>query len=166
MQVCGQAATAAQALSQIASLKPEVVIVDISLKGTNGIELVKHIKALHPETRILVLSVHDENLYAERALRAGALGYVMKQVPVEEVMAAIRQVRQGSKYLSRRMQERMLEKLSGRASARTGAGPELAQLSDRELEVLQLIGGGSATKEIALQLRLSINTIETHRAHI
>ena len=168
LTVCGQAGTAAQALSETAKLEPDVVVVDISLKGTNGIELIKQIKNLYPDVRILALSVHDEALYAERALRAGAKGFVMKQAPITEVMSAIRLVAQGGQYLSKRMQERMLEKLTGGSSSnRAKKGRlDLEQLSDRELEVFDLIGRGLGTREIARQLCLSIKTIETYRAHL
>jgi len=140
------------------------VIVDIALKGTNGIELLKRIKALYPEVPVLVLSVQDEALFAERALRAGARGYVMKQAPTEEVMAAVRQVLRGGRYLSRKMQDRLLENLSNAGGA--GAVPGVDSLSDRELEVFQLVGSGAGTRQIAQQLNLSIKTIETYRAHI
>src|SRR5438477_3134936 len=166
LQVCGQAGTASQALSKIAALKPDLVIVDISLDGTNGIELIKPIKAIHPGLHILSLSVHDETLYAQRALRAGAKGYVMKQASTEEVMVAIRRVVRGEQYLSRRMHERMLDTLSGRSAARIDPSLELPRLSDRQLEIFQLIGEGRGTRQIALQLHLSIKTVETHRAHI
>jgi DNA-binding NarL/FixJ family response regulator len=164
LKVCGQSDNAAKALEDIAVLKPDLVIVDIALKGVNGIDLVKRIAALHPETPVLVLSVQDEALFAERALRAGARGYVMKQASTEEVMGAIRQVLRGSRYLSRRMQDRMLENISEGNSA--GSTPGIECLSDRELEVFQLVGSGCGTRQIAEQLRLSIKTIETYRAHI
>jgi DNA-binding NarL/FixJ family response regulator len=164
LKVCGQPDDSANALNDIAALKPDLVIVDIALKGINGIELIKRIKALDGELPVLVLSVQDEALFAERALRAGARGYVMKQAPTEEVMAAIRQVLRGARYLSHRMQERMLENLSDGSSS--GSAPGVECLSDRELEVFQLVGSGCGTRQIAEQLRLSIKTIETYRAHI
>ncbi len=164
LQVCGQADNASEALKQMQARRPDLVVVDISLKGTNGIELIKQIKALHPEANILVLSVHDEALYAERALHAGAKGYVMKQAPRGEVMQAIRSVVRGGRYLSVTMQERMLENLSTGAASRSPLNLEC--LSDRELEVFQLIGAGLGTRQIAAQLHLSIKTVETYRAHI
>jgi DNA-binding NarL/FixJ family response regulator len=162
LKVCGQADSAAGALKAITALRPDLVTVDIVLKGMNGIELVKQIKALHPLLPVLVLSMLDEVLFAERALRAGAKGYVMKQAPTEEVKNAVRRLLRGGRYLSPRMQERILENLSsgGRVA------PGIESLSDRELEVFQLIGSGCATRQIAQQLRLSIKTIETYRAHI
>jgi DNA-binding NarL/FixJ family response regulator len=164
LTVCGQADDAANALDKIAASKPDLIIVDIALKGINGIELIKRIKALHGKIPVLVLSVQDEVLFAERALRAGARGYVMKQAPTEEVMRAIRQVLRGDRYLSRKMQERMLENLS--EGSLSGSTPGVECLSDRELEVFQLVGSGCGTRQIAEQLRLSIKTIETYRAHI
>lgn len=165
--VCGQTGNAVKALYDIASLKPDLVILDISLAGCNGIELIKRIRAVYADLAILAFSVHDENVYAERALRAGARGYVMKQCSTEDVMTAIRRVLRGERYLSRRMQERMLEKLANGASAlEAGSGLDLERLSDRELEVLNLIGNGSGTRQIAERLNLSIKTVETYRAHI
>ena len=167
LQVCGQTGNSVKALYDIGSLKPDLVILDIALRGCNGIELIKRIKAGYAEMAVLAFSVHDENLYAERALRAGARGYVMKQSPTEEVIAAIRRVLRGERYLSRRMQDRMLERLStGPLSAGDPSGLDLERLSDRELEVLQRIGNGSSTREIAGQLHLSVKTVETYRAHI
>jgi len=162
LKVCGQADSAAGALKAITALRPDLVTVDVVLKGMNGIELVKQIRALHPMLPVLVLSMLDEVLFAERALRAGAKGYVMKQAPTEEVKGAIRRLLRGGRYLSPRMQERILENLStgGRVA------PGIESLSDRELEVFQLIGSGCATRQIAQQLRLSVKTIETYRAHI
>jgi DNA-binding NarL/FixJ family response regulator len=164
LQVCGQADNAHAALTFIGVQRPDLVIVDIDLKGSNGIELIKRIKAFDPGLPVLVLSVQDEALFAERALRAGARGYVMKQAPAEDVMTAIRQVLRGGRYLSRNMQERILENLSD--SAPRGPIPSVEHLSDRELEVFQLLGSGSGTREIAEQLHLSIKTVETYRAHI
>jgi DNA-binding NarL/FixJ family response regulator len=164
LKVCGHADNPAKALSAVGALKPDLVIVDIALKGANGIELVKRIKALHATIPVLVLSVQDEALFAERAVRAGAKGYVMKQAPTEEVMAAIRRVLSGETYLSPRMHERMLENFSSGRS--TGSTPGIECLSDRELEVFQLVGSGCGTRQIAEQLHLSIKTIETYRAHI
>ena len=164
LKVCGQADGGPRALSAISTLKPDLVVVDIALKGSNGMELIKKVKALHPDVPVLVLSVMDEALFAERALRAGAKGYVMKQAPSEEVMGAIRRVLRGGRYLSRKMQERMLENLANGGLG--GSAPGIERLSDRELEVFQLVGRGCGTREIAEQLRLSIKTIETYRAHI
>jgi DNA-binding NarL/FixJ family response regulator len=164
LEVCGQAGTGAQALTEIAGLKPDLVIVDISLAGTSGIELIKDLVSRDPILKILVLSMHDESLYAERALRAGARGYVMKQVATEYVMAAIRHVLRGGVYLSERMRNQLLFNVVGRLSA-AGAS-DLDRLSDRELEVFQLIGEGRTTAQIGASLHLSVSTVETYRAHI
>jgi DNA-binding NarL/FixJ family response regulator len=162
LKVCGQADSPSAALKAIGSLRPDLVTLDIVLKGMSGIELVKQIRALYPVLPVLVLSMLDEVLFAERALRAGARGYVMKQAPTEEVKAAIRRLLRGGRYLSSRMQERILENLSSGSGIAAG----VESLSDRELEVFRLIGNGCATRQIAEQLRLSIKTIETYRAHI
>jgi len=164
LKVCGHADTPSRAMSAIAALKPDLVIVDIALKGVNGIELIKRIRTAHSNIPVLVLSVQDEALFAERAVRAGAKGYVMKQAPTEEVMGAIRRVLRGETYLSRKMHERVLENLSSGRSAASAPGIEC--LSDRELEVFQLVGSGFGTRQIAEQLNLSVKTIETYRAHI
>ncbi len=167
LQVCGQTGNSIKALYDIAALKPDLVILDIALRGCNGIELIKRIKAVHAELPVLAFSVHDENLYAERALRAGARGYIMKQASTDEVIGAIRRVLRGERYLSRPMQERMIEKLSNGSTPAGGpSGLDLERLSDRELEVLQRIGNGSSTREIATHLHLSVKTVETYRAHI
>src|SRR5260221_4785089 len=168
LQVCGQTGNSVKALYDIAALKPDLVVLDTALNGCNGIELIKQIKAVYSDLAILVFSVHDECLYAERALRAGARGYVMKQSPTEEVLGAIRRVLSGERYLSRRMHERMLEKISNGAPVFSAgaSGLDFERLSDRELEVFQLIGAGLGTRQIAGQLHLSIKTVETYRAHI
>lgn len=162
--VCGTAEDSTQALDQIVALQPDLVLLDISLKGGNGIELLKNIKVRYPKLLVLMLSMHDESLYAVRALRAGASGYVMKQEATERVLTAIRQVLNGEIYLSDKMEKKMMQQLVGGRSARTGS--PLEDLSDRELEVFGLIGQGHGTRQIAEQLHLSIKTVESHRAHI
>jgi DNA-binding NarL/FixJ family response regulator len=141
-----------------------MVIVDISLKETSGMDLIKDIKIHHPNLPILILSMHDESLYAERALRAGAKGYIMKHEATERVITAIRRVLAGEIYVSDNMAAKMVSKLA------TGVAPLSASpvdcLSDRELEVFRLIGEGSKTREVADKLHLSVKTIETYRAHI
>lgn len=164
LEVCGQAGTARDALNAPGTLAPDLMIVDISLGGVSGIELIKDLSSLHPELRILVLSTHDESLYAERALRAGAKGYVMKHEPTQHVMGAIRLILRGGIYLSDAMQGRVLGKVAGGADA--GPGSDIDQLSDRELEIFQLIGRGRTTAQIAAGLHVSVSTVETHRAHI
>lgn len=162
--VCGTAEDVHRGLDAIEKLKPDLVIVDVSLKGSNGIELLKNIKIRHPRMLVLVLSMHDESLYAVRALRAGAAGYIMKQEATERVLTAIRRVLTGEIYLSEKMERKMMHQLVGGRSARTGSPIE--DLSDRELEVFGLIGQGHGTRQIAEELHLSIKTVESHRAHI
>jgi DNA-binding NarL/FixJ family response regulator len=164
LAVCGTAENLHQTLDQIESLKPDLVLLDISLKGSNGIELLKNIKARMPKLLVLMLSMHDENLYAIRALRAGAAGYIMKQEATEKVLTAIRKVLAGEVYLSDNIEKKMMKQLVGGRTARTGSPIE--DLSDRELEVFGLIGQGRSTRQIAEELHLSIKTIESHRAHI
>jgi DNA-binding NarL/FixJ family response regulator len=164
LMVCGTADDLHKALDQITALQPDLVIVDISLKSSNGIELLKNIKIRHPKMLVLMLSMHDETLYAVRALRAGAAGYIMKQEAIDHVLTAIRHVVAGDIYLSERMEKKMMQQLVGGRAARTGS--PLEDLSDRELEVFNLIGQGHGTRQIAEELHLSIKTIESHRAHI
>jgi len=164
LEVCGQAGTVAKAIVGIDISKPDLVIVDISLADSNGLELIKDIKSRYPGLPILVLSMHDESVYAERALRAGAKGYVMKQAPTSEVMSAVRQVLKGELYLSALMRTRVVRKhLHGPS---LNLSTEMDALTDRELEVFQLIGAGYTTRRISAKLHLSISTVETHRARI
>jgi DNA-binding NarL/FixJ family response regulator len=162
LTVSGEAETTGQALDAVANLKPDLVLVDITLSGRNGIELIKDICALQHALLILVISMHDELLYAERVLRAGARGYVMKQESGPTMMQAIRQVLAGRIYLSEKMSARILENVVGKHPT---ASP-IERLSDRELEVFQLIGRGKSTVQIAEELHLSTKTVEAHRSHI
>jgi DNA-binding NarL/FixJ family response regulator len=162
--VCGDADRVEDALPAIDELKPDLVIVDLSLKGAGGLELLKDLKIRHPEIPALVLSMHDETLFAERALRAGARGYVMKQEAVNELETAIRRVLAGKIYLSQAMSDRLLHMVSQGEKLRDRSPME--RLSDRELEVFEMIGRGLPMREIAKELHLSVKTIETHRAHI
>jgi len=165
LEVCGEANTATKAVSIIDQLKPDLVVVDVSLgKGASGLELIKDLLARDQKLRILALSTHDESLYAERALRAGAKGYVMKQEPTAEVMEAMRKVMDGEIYLSKAMNERMLQRMTGSTTALLAT--EIDQLSDRELEVYRLLGQGRGTRQIAGELHLSVSTVETYRTHI
>jgi DNA-binding NarL/FixJ family response regulator len=158
-EVCGQAEDAPAALEQIGALKPDLVLLDIELKTSSGVDLIQQLLALHSTLRILALSMHDEALFAERSLRAGALGYVMKQAPVPEVLSAMRRVVRGERYVSPKMQERMLKLFTGPAAG-------FDRLSNREVQVFQLIGKGLRTREIAETLGLSVKTVETYRAHL
>jgi DNA-binding NarL/FixJ family response regulator len=165
MCVCGDAETAADALKLIALLSPDVAIVDVSLKEDSGLELVKDIRIRHPKLAVLILSMHDETFYAERFLRAGARGYIMKEVATEKLLIALHRVLAGEVYLSERMSSRILHKLvdgSGVAPIRA----TVDVLSDRELEVFSLIGLGLGTRDIAKRLHVSVKTVEAHRAHI
>jgi DNA-binding NarL/FixJ family response regulator len=162
--VVGEAEDAAKALTAIETAKPDVALIDISLGGASGIELLKNIKARFPKLQVLVLSMHDESVYAHRALRAGASGYIMKQEATEKVLTALRKVLRGEVYLSDRLGARMLNTLVGGRSS-TATSP-IEALSDRELEVFSLIGQGHGTRPIAEKLHLSVKTIESHRAHI
>lgn len=162
--VCGEADNAAQAMELAAKLRPDVAIVDIALRTANGIELTKNLRAHSPGLHVLVLSMHDEDLYAERALRAGAKGYLMKHEASECVIAALQRIVEGQIFVSERAQARMLARL---VSPRGGeAGSPVDALSDREMEVFQLLGEGYATRQIAERLNLSIKTIDSYREHL
>jgi len=162
--VCGEAESAAQARQLIESLKPDLAIVDVALKGESGIELVKDARQRFPALKTLMLSMHEESQFAERALRAGARGYIMKETEPEKILGAIRNVLAGRFGFS----EAMTSHLLGRLAAGTlSPGASLVdQLSDRELEILRFIGRGLGTREIAAKINLSPKTVETHRAHI
>jgi DNA-binding NarL/FixJ family response regulator len=162
--VCGQAEDAHQAMKAVKELKPDMAIVDISLKETSGMELIKDLKTQYPNLPVLALSMHDESLYAERALRAGAKGYIMKAVATEKVITAIRKILGGEIYTSDTMASKMMRKFID-GSKDIHASP-VESLSDREQEVFQLIGKGYGTRQISDRLFLSIKTIETYRAHI
>ena len=164
LRVCGEAADAAEALRIVGQSEPDLVIVDISLDGASGIDLVKTLKSEHGELPVLVLSMHDETLYAERALRAGAMGYVMKHEPPKTVRAAIQRVLGGAIYLSERMSTTLLTKLM-RGGAEAEKSP-VSLLSDRELEVFRLLGQGKGSRQIAQELGLTIPTINSFRARI
>jgi DNA-binding NarL/FixJ family response regulator len=162
--VCGEASTAAEAMDAIRKLGPDLAIVDLSLPGANGIELIKNIRAELPMLPILVLSMHDESLYAVRALRAGAQGYVMKHEAMANVIQAIQEVLSGRPYLSPAMAAQVITKF---AHGHVEGEPDPTErLSDRELEILELIGKGAEVRQIAKLLHLSPKTVETHRAHI
>lgn len=164
MNVCGEAEDAPKALHLVNAKDPDLVIVDISLRGNNGLELIKNIKALKHNLPILVFSMHDETVYAQRALRAGARAYVMKQESADKIVTAIRRIMSGDIYVSNRVADQVLHQLVN-GSGDPGGSP-VDRLSDRELEVIQLIGRGLSTREIASSLNLSVKTIESHRAHI
>src|SRR5437870_13878766 len=163
-EVCGEAGNASEAMDVIRRLHPDMAIVDLSLPGANGIELIKNIRAEFPKLPILVLSMHDESLYALRALRAGAEGYVMKHEAMANVIQAIHEVFNGRPYLSPAMAAQVITKFAHRGSQSEADAVE--RLSDRELEILELMGKGNEVRQIAKLLHLSPKTVETHRAHI
>jgi len=163
LTVCAEAGNAEMALELVAKERPELVLADVTLPGKPGLEFIKDVTTLHPRVLILVVSMHDESLYAERALRAGARGYLMKSAGGEELIKAIRHVFAGQVYLSQNLSAKILNSLSG--SQRQSPGM-LNVLSDREFEVFQLIGEGLTTSEIASRLHISGKTVETHRLHI
>ena len=163
LMVCGEAEDANSALQAIRDAAPDFVILDISLNGPDGLELLKTLRMRYPNLPALVLSMHDESVYAERALRAGANGYIMKQEAADKVITAIRHILGGDVYLSDRLTKRMLQQfVNGSISPRD----PLAKLSDRELEVFRLIGAGHGTRQIADELHVSAKTVESYQAHI
>lgn len=164
LEYCGDAESVSEALKVIEETKPDVAVVDISLKDSSGIELIKDIRLRYPQVQILVLSMHDESFYVERVLRAGARGYVTKDEATEKVIVAIRKILTGEIYLSERMSSKMLCKLVETRNATAGMSVEC--LSDRELQVFELIGRGMGTRHIAETLHLSTKTIESHRERI
>ncbi len=163
--VCGWGQDIPQAIKTLKEVNPDVVTVDISLGDANGLELIKSIKARFPGMPVLVLSMHQESFYAERALRAGARGYITKQEATKNIILAIRKVLDGGVYLSEAMKDKLLYTVVGYPNAEGGASP-IDRLTDRELEVFGLLGEGRGTREIAERLCLSVKTVGTHRARI
>jgi DNA-binding NarL/FixJ family response regulator len=164
LEVCGEAEDAVEAMRQVIDKRPDLAIIDISLRSGNGLELVKRIHSEHERVKILVLSMHDESLFAERAIRAGAMGYLNKQQPRQKIIEAIRCILEGRVYLSPDMTERVLSRTLGRSQDQSRSPIE--SLSDRELEVFELIGHGQTVREIARKLELSPKTVETYRENI
>lgn len=162
--VCGEADSAPAALEAMRRLAPDVVLTDVSMPGTNGIELIKLMLAERPGLTIITVSMHDETLYALRALRAGAKGYVMKAEAQSHIVEALRKVLGGGLYITPRYSDRLIFKIINSPDRHSDSPTDV--LSDRELEVLQLIGKGTSTRDVAAALHLSVKTIETHRAHI
>jgi DNA-binding NarL/FixJ family response regulator len=161
--VCGEADGATSALQTIRDAMPDFVVLDISLDGPDGLDLLKALRTQYPTLPVLVLSMHDELSYGERALRAGANGYIMKQEATEKVLTAIRHILHGNVYLSERLTKRMLQQF---ANGTISPRDPLARLSDRELEVYRLIGAGHGTRQIADELHVSAKTVESYQAHI
>jgi DNA-binding NarL/FixJ family response regulator len=164
LKVCAEADNAGQAINVVAKQKFDLALVDISLPDKNGLELIKDLRSLKPDLPILVVSMHDEMTYAERALRAGARGYIMKQEGGEKFLQAIRKVLAGKVFVSEKMSARILENFSGNAAHHSSS--PVQRLSDREFEVFQLIGQGVGTSDIAARLHLSTKTVEAHRKSI
>ncbi len=163
--VCGEEESASRALDAITALKPDLVIADISLKDSSGLELMRNIKAQYPKLPVLVVSGHDESIYAEIAFRAGALGYLMKEEALEKILTAIRRVLSGTVYVSDALAARLLQQQI-RGSSNSIQESPVKNLSDREMEVFRLIGQWKKTREIAAELHLSIKTIEYYREQI
>lgn len=163
LTVCGEAGTIRDAMEGIAKSKPDLVVTDFTLPDKNALELIKDLQALHPGLPVLVVSMHEENFYAPRVLRAGGRGYVMKSEGAEKVLTAVRTILAGQIALSPTMAARALESFSG--SGKSGAAPE-DKLTDRELEVMKHFGEGWSTEEIATKLHLSVKTVDVHRGHI
>ena len=164
LAVCGEAEDAPSALQRMASAQPDLMVIDISLDGPDGLELLKTIRLKEPILPVLILSMHEESIYAERSLRAGANGYIMKQEATERVLVAIRRILEGKVYLSERLTNKMLEQfVHGAGSSKNNP---LTTLSDRELEVYRLIGAGHGTRQIADELHVSVKTVESYQAHI
>lgn len=164
MTICGEEEDASKALNAIATLKPDLVIADISLKDSSGLELMRNIQAQYPGLPVLVVSVHDESIYAEMAFRAGAAGYLMKEEALEKILTAVRKVLSGAVYVSEALQDKMIQQ-QVRGQSPANVSP-VKTLSDRELEVLQLIGQWKGTRQIAAELHLSVKTIEYYREQI
>lgn len=164
LAVCGEAGDPSAAMTELAKGRVDLVLTDITMPGRSGLEFIKDLQATHPKLPILVVSMHDEVIYAERVLRAGARGYIMKEAGGEALLAAIRLVLDGAVYVSPKMSARVLDSLSGRKPR--GSSSPIEKLTDREFEVFQLIGQGKSTRDIAKQLHLSTKTVDVHRGHI
>lgn len=163
LTVAAQAASAEEALSLMDKAEPDLAVIDVSLPGMSGLELIKHLRAVRPEMTILVVSRHDESLYAERAIRAGARGYLMKMEAADVIVKAVRHILNGGIYVSEEIKERLL---LGMMAGKDVSQSPLEVLSDRELEVFELTGRGLGTREIAERLHLSVKTVESYRARI
>jgi DNA-binding NarL/FixJ family response regulator len=164
LTVCGEAGDASEAMRHVESTKPDLAVVDISMEGKSGLELIKDLQALYPQLPVLVMSMHDESLYAERVLRAGARGYVMKKAGGEAVLQAIRQVLSGKVYVSERMSAQILDSFAGVCPTKHKSPIE--KLTDREFEVLKLIGEGCTTREVARRLHISPKTVDVYRQNL
>jgi DNA-binding NarL/FixJ family response regulator len=164
LTVCGEASDAHTAMQSLTATQPDILVVDISLNGPDGLDLLKNVRSRHPDLPVLILSMHDESIYAERALRAGAQGYIMKQEATEKVLVALRRILSREIYVSERIANRMLHRYIGNPSASKPSS--IADLTDRELEVFRLIGEGHSTRQIAEELHISVKTVESYQSHI
>jgi len=164
LAVCGEAGNPAEALRELARALPDLILTDITMPGRSGLEFIKDLRAQYSKLVILVVSMHDEAIYAERAQRAGARGYIMKEAGGENLLGAIRQVLRGETYVSPRMAAKVLDDLSARRPR--GSSSPIEKLTDREFEIFRLIGQGKSTRDIAGQLHLSPKTVDVHRSHI
>ena len=164
LRVCGEAEDRGQALEVIARTRPDLAIVDLTLKHSHGLELIKDLQVMHPKVRILVVSMQEESLYAERVIRAGAHGYITKQEATRKILQAISKVLSGEVYLSEALSARMVSRMVG--CSRANAPVSVESLADRELQVFELVGRGLSTRRIAEELRLDLKTVETYRARI
>ena len=164
LTVCGEAEATHTAMLAVAPAKPDIVIVDVSLNRPGGLDLLKDVRMRHPDLPVLILSMHDESIYAERALRAGAQGYIMKHEATDKLLVAIRRILHREIYVSEHIANRMLQRYIG--SRGIGRPSSIADLTDRELEVFRLIGEGHSTRRIAEELHISVKTVESYQAHI
>ena len=164
LAVCGEAEDHQHALEAVEKTRPDLVIVDLTLKNSHGLDLIKDLQVRHPDLAILVVSMHDESLHAERVIHAGALGYITKQEATKRILVAIRTVLKGEIYMSEKSALRLASRMAGRPGAK--AQPPIEKLTDRELRVLELLGKGLGTRQIADRLNISIRTVETYRARI
>lgn len=164
LEVCCEAGCPAEAFAHLSKSVPDLLLTDMTMPGRSGVEFIKDVLALHPGLPMLILSMHDEGIYAERVLRAGARGYIMKEAGGEQLIVAIRRVLDGKAYVSEKMSAQILDAMTGRHPR--GSHSPIEKLSDREFEVFQMIGQGKTTRDIAHQLHLSSKTVDVHRAHI
>jgi DNA-binding NarL/FixJ family response regulator len=164
LEICGESDTATRALEMIPALNPDLVVTDLTMPGKHGLEFIKDMRAMHPEVAVLVISMHDEALYAERVLKAGGRGYVMKHAGGEELLEAVRCVLAGHVYLGDAMTKGALDALGRRGTK--GAEPAISRLTDREFQVFQCLGQGLTSRQIGQQLHMSVKTVETHRRHL
>ncbi len=164
LKVCGEAADVREAHAALQQTQPNVVVLDLSLRGSNGIDLIKDIRSKYGQLPVLVCSMHDESIYAERLLSAGANGYIMKEATADQLLAALRQVLAGELYVSKHVKTRMMERVA--VGGREQTGDRTERLSNRELEILGLFGRGKTTRQVAESLSLSVKTVDSHRQHI